>query len=183
MATIRVVASRGRGTCRYRRGGQRTHVCVVRDLPASAGASRATHVDVGVRDFAAAQLPPHSTSHRLTILDRVIVAGCPARNVPLSTIRKTVRGGVAHSARRRRQPGARVRSVGATPLFIVRGRGAHLEDADGHTIDYVMSWGPLIHGHAPKGLLKALGRRPRRAAPASARRPSSRHGWRSASRC
>ena len=49
------------------------------------------------------------------------------------------------------------RSVGATPLFIVRGRGAHIEDADGHKyIDYVMSWGPLIHGHAPKGLLKVL---------------------------
>jgi glutamate-1-semialdehyde 2,1-aminomutase len=49
------------------------------------------------------------------------------------------------------------KSVGATPLFIVRGRGAHIEDADGHTyIDYVMSWGPLIHGHAPKGLLKVL---------------------------
>src|SRR5512132_1875364 len=49
------------------------------------------------------------------------------------------------------------KSVGATPLFIVKGRGAHLEDADGHKyIDYVMSWGPLIHGHAPKGLLKAL---------------------------
>ena len=49
------------------------------------------------------------------------------------------------------------KSVGATPLFIVRGRGAHLEDADGHEyVDYVMSWGPLIHGHAPKGLLKTL---------------------------
>ena len=49
------------------------------------------------------------------------------------------------------------KAVGATPLFAVRGRGAHLEDADGHTyVDYVMSWGPLIHGHAPKGLLKAL---------------------------
>ena len=48
-------------------------------------------------------------------------------------------------------------SVGATPLFIERGRGAYIEDADGHTyIDYVMSWGPLIHGHAPKRLLKAL---------------------------
>jgi glutamate-1-semialdehyde 2,1-aminomutase len=48
-------------------------------------------------------------------------------------------------------------SVGGTPLFIVRGRGAEIEDADGHKyIDYVMSWGPLIHGHAPKGLLKAL---------------------------
>ena len=49
------------------------------------------------------------------------------------------------------------KSVGATPLFIERGRGAHIEDADGNTyIDYVMSWGPLIHGHAPKGLVKAL---------------------------
>jgi glutamate-1-semialdehyde 2,1-aminomutase len=49
------------------------------------------------------------------------------------------------------------RSVGATPIFVSRARGAYLEDADGHTyIDYVMSWGPLIHGHAPKGLLKAL---------------------------
>ncbi len=49
------------------------------------------------------------------------------------------------------------KSVGGTPLFIVRGRGSKIEDADGHKyIDYVMSWGPLIHGHAPKGLLKAL---------------------------
>jgi glutamate-1-semialdehyde 2,1-aminomutase len=49
------------------------------------------------------------------------------------------------------------KSVGGTPLFIARARGAHLEDVDGHTyLDYVMSWGPLIHGHAPKGLLKAL---------------------------
>jgi glutamate-1-semialdehyde 2,1-aminomutase len=49
------------------------------------------------------------------------------------------------------------KSVGATPIFIERGRGAYLEDVDGHTyVDYVMSWGPLIHGHAPRGLLKAL---------------------------
>ena len=49
------------------------------------------------------------------------------------------------------------KSVGATPIFIERGRGAYIEDADGHTyIDYVMSWGPLIHGHASKGLVKAL---------------------------
>jgi len=49
------------------------------------------------------------------------------------------------------------KSVDATPIFITKGAGAHIEDADGHKyIDYVMSWGPLIHGHAPKGLLKAL---------------------------
>jgi glutamate-1-semialdehyde 2,1-aminomutase len=48
-------------------------------------------------------------------------------------------------------------AVGATPLFVERARGAYIEDADGHTyIDYVMSWGPLIHGHAPRGLVKAL---------------------------
>jgi glutamate-1-semialdehyde 2,1-aminomutase len=49
------------------------------------------------------------------------------------------------------------RSVGATPVFVERAHGAYLVDADGNRyIDYVMSWGPLIHGHAPKGLLKAL---------------------------
>jgi len=49
------------------------------------------------------------------------------------------------------------KSVGGHPLFVARARGAHLEDVDGRTyIDYVMSWGPLIHGHAPRGLLKAL---------------------------
>ena len=49
------------------------------------------------------------------------------------------------------------KSVGSTPLFIDRARGARIVDVDGHSyIDYVMSWGPLIHGHAPKGLLKAL---------------------------
>ena len=49
------------------------------------------------------------------------------------------------------------KSVGATPLFIERARGSRIVDADGHSyVDYVMSWGPLIHGHAPAGLLKAL---------------------------
>jgi len=49
------------------------------------------------------------------------------------------------------------KSVGAAPLFIERAAGARLEDVDGNRfIDYVMSWGPLIHGHAPRGLVKAL---------------------------
>ena len=48
-------------------------------------------------------------------------------------------------------------SVGAAPLFIRRASGARIEDVDGNRyIDYVMSWGPLIHGHAPRGLVKAL---------------------------
>ena len=48
-------------------------------------------------------------------------------------------------------------SVGTTPLFVKSARGSRLTDADGNTfIDYVMSWGPLIHGHAPAGLLRRL---------------------------
>jgi glutamate-1-semialdehyde 2,1-aminomutase len=48
-------------------------------------------------------------------------------------------------------------SVGATPRFIARASGATIEDVDGNRyIDYVMSWGPLIHGHAPRGLVKAV---------------------------
>jgi glutamate-1-semialdehyde 2,1-aminomutase len=51
------------------------------------------------------------------------------------------------------------KAVGGTPLFISRAKGSRIEDADGNTyIDYVMSWGPLIHGHAPAGLLKELAR-------------------------
>ncbi len=49
------------------------------------------------------------------------------------------------------------KAVGGTPLFIRRGGGATIEDVDGNTyIDYVMSWGPLIHGHAPRGLVRTL---------------------------
>jgi glutamate-1-semialdehyde 2,1-aminomutase len=49
------------------------------------------------------------------------------------------------------------KSVGGTPLFIKRAWGSTIEDVDGNRyVDYVMSWGPLIHGHAPKGLVKAI---------------------------
>ncbi len=49
------------------------------------------------------------------------------------------------------------KSVGGTPLFVKKGSGSVIEDADGNRyVDYVMSWGPLIHGHAPRGLIKAI---------------------------
>src|SRR5579864_846911 len=49
------------------------------------------------------------------------------------------------------------KAVGGSPLFIQRAYGARLRDVDGNEfLDYVMSWGPLIHGHAPRGLVKAL---------------------------
>src|SRR5262249_37397223 len=48
-------------------------------------------------------------------------------------------------------------AVGGNPLFIKRAAGARIEDIDGNRfIDYVMSWGPLIHGHRPRALLSAL---------------------------
>ncbi|BCM93404.1 glutamate-1-semialdehyde 2,1-aminomutase [Abditibacteriota bacterium] len=41
-------------------------------------------------------------------------------------------------------------SVGGTPRFISHGQGAYFWDEDGNRyLDYVGSWGPLIHGHAP----------------------------------
>src|SRR6266481_3010658 len=55
------------------------------------------------------------------------------------------------------------KAVGGSPLFISRASGARIHDVDGNTfIDYVMSWGPLIHGHAPPGLVKALAAAARR---------------------
>jgi glutamate-1-semialdehyde 2,1-aminomutase len=50
-------------------------------------------------------------------------------------------------------------AVGGIPLFIKRASGATIEDVDGNRfIDYVMSWGPLMHGHAPAGLVRAIAR-------------------------
>ncbi|MGA2159097.1 MAG: glutamate-1-semialdehyde 2,1-aminomutase [Dehalococcoidia bacterium] len=49
------------------------------------------------------------------------------------------------------------KAVGATPLFIERGKGSKIYDADHHEyIDYVCSWGPLILGHARPEVIQAL---------------------------
>lgn len=49
------------------------------------------------------------------------------------------------------------RSVGGTPPFIARGEGAYLFDVDGNRyVDYVLSWGPLILGHAHPRVVEAL---------------------------
>lgn len=54
------------------------------------------------------------------------------------------------------------KAVGGTPHFIARATGARITDIDGNTfIDYVGSWGPLIHGHAPRGLTSALAKQAR----------------------
>ncbi len=49
------------------------------------------------------------------------------------------------------------KSVGGQPLFIERGEGPYLFDVDGNRfIDYVLSWGPLILGHAHPDVVDAL---------------------------
>jgi len=49
------------------------------------------------------------------------------------------------------------RSVGGTPIFMKHGKGSHLFDEDGNEyIDYCMSWGPLILGHADADVVDAI---------------------------
>jgi glutamate-1-semialdehyde 2,1-aminomutase len=49
------------------------------------------------------------------------------------------------------------RSVGSTPFFVQRGEGPYLFDVDGNRyVDYVLSWGPLVLGHAPKVVQEAI---------------------------
>jgi glutamate-1-semialdehyde 2,1-aminomutase len=48
-------------------------------------------------------------------------------------------------------------AVGGRPFFAASGRGARLVDVDGKSyVDYVMSWGPLILGHAPAKVVAAV---------------------------
>jgi glutamate-1-semialdehyde 2,1-aminomutase len=50
-----------------------------------------------------------------------------------------------------------MRSIGRDPIFIAKGEGAELTDVDGNRfVDYVCSWGPLIHGHAHPHILSAV---------------------------
>ena len=49
------------------------------------------------------------------------------------------------------------KSVGGTPVFMKKAKGAYLYDADGNKyIDYIASWGPMILGHAYEPLVKAI---------------------------
>src|SRR5271154_2396081 len=48
-------------------------------------------------------------------------------------------------------------SVGCDPLYVVRGQGSHIWDADGNEyVDYIGSWGPLILGHAASTVIEAV---------------------------
>lgn len=67
-----------------------------------------------------------------------------------NTARKYFPGGV-------NSPVRAFRSVGGTPLFIERGKGPYIWDADGNQyVDFCCSWGPLILGHAPPAVVEAI---------------------------
>ena len=49
------------------------------------------------------------------------------------------------------------RAVGGSPIFVRSAQGATFIDLDGREyVDYVMSWGPLILGHAPSAVVRAV---------------------------
>ena len=49
------------------------------------------------------------------------------------------------------------KSVGGTPIFISKAKGAYLYDVDGNQyIDFIASWGPMILGHAKEEVIKAI---------------------------
>lgn len=80
---------------------------------------------------------------------------------PLST--QTARSAEIMARARARFPGGvnspvrAFRGVGGEPFVAARGKGACIWDADGNEyIDYVLSWGPLVLGHAPDVVLEAL---------------------------
>src|SRR4051794_14825605 len=49
------------------------------------------------------------------------------------------------------------KSVNMSPIFMERGKGSKIYDIDGNKyIDYVLSWGPLIHGHSNDQVVEAV---------------------------
>jgi glutamate-1-semialdehyde 2,1-aminomutase len=64
---------------------------------------------------------------------------------------RVIPGGVNSPVRAMKAVGLEV------PLFAARGKGAYLEDVDGRRyVDWVMSWGPLIFGHADPATVEAV---------------------------
>jgi glutamate-1-semialdehyde 2,1-aminomutase len=84
-------------------------------------------------------------------------AGTPARSAQLfEEAQRLIPGGV-------NSPVRAFRAVGGVPRFIARGEGPYLSDVDGNRyIDYVLSWGPLILGHAHPDVVAAISEQARR---------------------
>jgi len=82
---------------------------------------------------------------------RVVPASAERSGFLFALAERLMPGGVSSPVRA-------FRSVGGTPRFIARGEGAWLEDVDGNRyVDLVLSWGPLILGHAHPDVVAAIG--------------------------
>ena len=78
------------------------------------------------------------------------ICGQSASEALFSRAQAVIPGGV-------NSPVRAYRAVGGVPPFIVRGEGDRIFDADGNAYtDYVMSWGPLVLGHARREIVDAV---------------------------
>ncbi len=76
--------------------------------------------------------------------------GLSGHSARFERARKVIPGGV-------NSPVRAFRSVGGDPVFIASAKGPYLYDADGRElIDFVLSWGPMILGHAHPGVIEAV---------------------------
>jgi glutamate-1-semialdehyde 2,1-aminomutase len=87
----------------------------------------------------------------MSFLRRLASYGKPKRSARLfERAQQVIPGGV-------NSPVRAFKAVGGVPRFIHSGKGAEIKDVDGRVfIDYVMSWGPLLLGHAPRALLREI---------------------------
>lgn len=75
---------------------------------------------------------------------------CQSSQQLFSRAQQSIPGGV-------NSPVRAFKSVGGTPLFITKAKGAYMYDADGNEyIDFINSWGPMILGHAHDEVVKAI---------------------------
>jgi glutamate-1-semialdehyde 2,1-aminomutase len=78
------------------------------------------------------------------------VSARPASSALFRRAQRVTPGGV-------NSPVRAFRSVGGEPFFVARAEGPRLWDADGNAyLDYVLSWGPLILGHAHPAVVRAV---------------------------
>src|SRR5215213_7497456 len=92
---------------------------------------------------------PLGTGRHMTDI-RVAAHGTAVSQQLFEAAQRVMPGGV-------NSPVRAFRSVGGVPRFIARGEGAYLVDADDNRyVDLVLSWGPLILGHAHKEILAAV---------------------------
>jgi glutamate-1-semialdehyde 2,1-aminomutase len=76
----------------------------------------------------------------------------PGSEAAFAAAKRVIPGGVNSTVRA-------FKAVGGTPVFVREAHGAYLVDVDGNRyLDYVLSWGPMIAGHAHPAVVEALQR-------------------------